>query len=60
MTLRTSKMSFKTNLNLEIARKSENETKKRKRIGKKILILSQTTSVLAIFRPLPLVFRRKD
>ena len=28
-------MSFKTNLNLEIARKSENETKKRKRIGKK-------------------------
>ena len=35
MTLRTSKMSFETNLNLEIARKSENETKKRKRIGKK-------------------------
>ena len=34
MTLRTSKMSFETNLNLEIARKSENETKKRKRTGK--------------------------
>ena len=30
MTLRTSKMSFETNLNLEIARKSKNETKKRK------------------------------
>ena len=37
MTLRFSKMSFKTNLNLKIAKKSENETENRKRKGKKII-----------------------
>ena len=35
MTLRSSKMSFKTNLNLKIVRKSENETENRKRKGKR-------------------------
>ena len=37
MTLRSSKMSFKTNLNLKIARKWENETENRKRKGKKLI-----------------------
>ena len=37
MTLRFSKMSFETNLNLKIAKKSENETENRKRKGKKII-----------------------
>ena len=37
MTLRSSKMSFKTNLNLKIARKCENEAENRKRKGKKLI-----------------------
>lgn len=35
MTLRFSKMSFKTNLNLKIAKKSENETENRNKREKK-------------------------
>ena len=35
MRLRSSKMSFETNLSLKVARKSENETENRKRKGEK-------------------------
>ena len=37
MRLRSCKMSFETNLNLKIARKSENKTENRKWKGKKLM-----------------------